>query len=94
MNAARLREEKTRLKDVESEIARNISDIHGISMVSASAIVSEIGDVGQFDSAEKLQSYGGKVPDISGSGGKTYSKGSTKIRNPHLSNTVHECAIS
>lgn len=103
MNAGRLREEKERIKQVESEIdgrmsgnmdVKNISDIHGISITSAAAIVSEIGDIKQFDSAVRIQAYGGKAPDMKGSGGKSFSSGSSKIRNPHLSNSVYECAVS
>lgn len=103
INALRLREEKDRIKKLEDEIDRrmsentdvkNISDIHGISMTSAAAIVSEIGDIKQFDSAVKIQAYGGKSPNMTGSGGKSWATGSSKIRNPHLSNSVYECAVS
>lgn len=103
MNAARLREEKDRIRQLEAEIdhrmsentdVKNISGIHGVSMTSATAIVSEIGDIGQFDSAVKVQAYGGKTPDMTGSGGKSWATGSSKIRNPHLSNSVYECAVS
>ena len=103
MNAARLREDKARIMEVEREIAarmsenadvRHISDIHGISMTSAAAMVAEIGDIKQFGSAVKLQSYGGKSPDITGSAGKSYATGSSKIRNSHLSNSAYECAVS
>ena len=103
MNAERLESEKERIKSLESEIAgrlsnnsdvERIAEIKGISMMAASAIVSEIGDIGQFGSAEKLQAYGGKAPDIHGSGGKTQRAASSRIRNPHLSNTIYECAVS
>ncbi|MCL4480706.1 MAG: transposase [Candidatus Thermoplasmatota archaeon] len=73
---------------------RNISDIHGILMTSAAVMVAEIGSIGQFSSAVKLQSYGGKSPNIAGSGSKIHSSGSSKIRNPHLSNSTYECAVS
>ncbi|MFG1519383.1 MAG: transposase [Thermoplasmataceae archaeon] len=66
----------------------------GIGTVHAAAIVSEIGETDQFDSALKLQSYGCKVPMIAGSGGKSHAIGMSKIRNPYLSNAVHECAVS
>ncbi len=103
MNALRLREEKDRIRQLEAEInsrmsentdVKNISDIHGVSATSAAAIVSEIGDIKQFDSAVRIQAYGGKTPDMTGSGGKSWAKGTSKIRNPHLSNSVYECAVS
>ena len=66
----------------------------GIGKMNAAAIVSEIGDITQFHSVLKLQSYGGKCPDMTGSGGKSYAKKLTKIRNEHLSNAVHQSAVS
>ena len=84
MNASILKEEIDRIKDVEREIrekmsenadVKNISDIHGIAMTSAAVMVAEIGSIGQFSSAVKLQSYGGKSPNITGSGGKLHRSG-------------------
>ena len=99
----RTKEEKAALKQVQKEIEsrstgnsdiENISDIKGIGTFSAACIVSEVGDISQFSSARKLQSYGGKSPDITGSAGKNYATGVTKIRNPHLSNAVYESSVS
>ncbi|MFG1519422.1 MAG: transposase [Thermoplasmataceae archaeon] len=42
----------------------------------------------------KLQSYGGMVPMIAGSGEMSHAIGISKIRNPYLSNAVHERAVS
>ncbi|MCL4480216.1 MAG: transposase [Candidatus Thermoplasmatota archaeon] len=64
-----------------------------MSVVAAARIVSEIGNIDQFDSALKLQSYAGRCPDMTGSGGKSYAKGLTKVRNEYLSNAVHESSI-
>lgn len=103
INVARLREEMKSLQrirdDIESGLGENkdvenISAIGGMSMVLAATIVSEIGNITQFQSAVKLQSYGGKAPNITGSGGKVAATGVSKIRNPHLSNAVHESAVS
>lgn len=93
VNVARLREEKEALTRVQKEIEsrsdgnsdiENISSIKGIGTLSAACIVSEIGNISQFSSAMKLQSYGGKSPDITSSAGKKYATGVTKIRNPHF----------
>lgn len=70
MNAERLESEKNWMKRIESEIARRfsknsdierIAEIKGVSRLAASAIVSEIGNIGQFSSPEKLQAYGGRL---------------------------------
>lgn len=103
VNVARLREEEKTLCNVKKEIEQrssgntdveHITAINGIGTQSAATIVSEIGDIGQFTSAVKLQSYGGKSPNMSGSGGKTRATGVSKIRNQHLSNAVYESAVS
>ena len=103
VNAGRIREENKTLCNVKKEIEKrssgnmdidHITAIKGIGTQSAATIVSEIGDISQFPSAMKLQSYGGKSPNMSGSGGKTMATGVSKIRNQHLSNAVYECAVS
>ena len=102
-NARRLRNELSELKRVEREMetrssdnsdVRHLTEIKGIGPVNAAIIVSEIGSIKQFDSAVKLQSYGGKCPDITGSGGKTHPAGITRVRNKYLSNAVYESAVS
>lgn len=102
-NVKRLKGEINAISEIESKIlkatennddVKRIDDIRGIGPINAISIVSEIGNIGQFDSFLKLQSYGGKAPMMSGSGGHNHATGLSKIRNPHLSNTVYECAVS
>ncbi|MGC8699337.1 MAG: IS110 family transposase [Candidatus Acidifodinimicrobium sp.] len=99
----RIRNEISSLKNVEKEIKRmssgnedidRLTEMKGLGVVNVATIVSEIGDIWQFESALKLQSYGGKCPDMTGSSGSSHSTGITKIRNSHLSNAVHESAVS
>ena len=103
MNAGRLKEETSHLREVEREIeARSsgnkdidhLAEMKGIGITGAATIVSEIGKIEQFDSALKLQSYGGKCPDMTGSGGKSHPRGITRVRNEHLSNASYESAVS
>ncbi len=102
-NVARLISEKKQLKEIEEKILeltendediKRIDDLKGIGPMNAAAIVSEIGDIDQFGSALKLQSYGGKAPKMSGSGGKDHSAGISKISNSYLANSVYESARS
>ena len=102
-NVARLISEKKHAKDIEKEIlkitendenVKNIDDMKGIGPVSAAAITSEIGDIDQFDSALKLQSYGGTAPKMTGSGGKDHATEISKIRNSYLANSIYESARS
>ncbi len=103
ISVRRLRDEMSILKDPEKQIVimssdnedvKHLTEMNGIGVTNASSIVYEIGRIEQFKSSLKLQSYGGKCPDMNGSGGKSNAKGITKIRNEHLSNAVHESAIS
>ena len=84
INVDRLTDEKGHLADIEEEVkkrsrdneqVKNISNIKGISTLSEASIISEIGSIKQFDSALKLQAYGGKSPNIKGSGGKAVATG-------------------
>ena len=94
----RLRQEIDTLSELDKEIIKRsennqtvayLSDIRGRGKVNSASIVSEIGRIEQFDSALKLQSYGGKCPDMEGSRGKAFPRRVTKIRNAYLSNAVH-----
>ena len=102
-NVKRIKAEMNTLKEIEEKIieatkdnedVQRIDAIRGIGPVNAAAMVSEIGGIKQFDSALKLQSYGGKAPIMRGSGGKDRATGLSKARNPHLSNAVYESAVS
>jgi transposase len=102
-NVKRLNYEFSTMKEVEERIlketqdnedVKRIDDMKGIGPVNAASMVSEIGDIKQFDSALKLQSYGGKTPMMTGSGGKSHANGLSRIRNPHLSNAAYEAAVS
>ncbi len=103
MNISRLKNEMNNLKNIENEIisrscnnkdVNNLTNLRGLGIINSAIIVSEIGNIEQFKSALKLESYAGKCPDIEGSGGKTHSKGITHVRNKFLSNAVYESAIS
>ncbi len=102
-NVTRIISEKKQLKEIEEKIlkltesdenVRRIDDMKGIGPVNAAAIVSEIGSIKQFDSALKLQSYGGKAPRMSGSGGEEHATGISKIRNSYLADSIYESARS
>ena len=68
-NVKRLNAELGVIKEIEARIfeatksnedVKRIDDVNGIGTMHATTIVSEIGNIGQFESALKLQSYGGK----------------------------------
>ncbi len=102
-NVKRLKQEMETLEKLDREIEMRsssntlmgyVSDIRGMGIVNSASIVSEIGRIDQFGTALKLQSYGGKCPDMTGSGGKNYAIRVTRIRNSYLSDSVFESAVS
>ena len=102
-NVKRLRSEMQELRRIDDEIRKKaegrkdvklLDDMNGVSTVVAASVVSEIGDIKQFETAEKLQAYGGKSPKTEGSAGKSRSYGVDKARNSHLADTVYTVAAS
>ena len=69
MNTSRLKDELNNLKNIENEIISrssnnddigNLSNLKSIGIVNSAIIVSKIGNIEQFKSPLKLQSYAGK----------------------------------
>jgi transposase len=75
-----------------NETVKFIDDVKGVDRVSAAAIVSEIGGIGQFDNEEKLISYCGYTPEKRSSGGKEMGVRINKKSNRYLYNAVSSTA--
>ena len=78
---------KARKKDVEIAMS-----MPGISFVSASAILSEIGDYRKFASGKKLAAFCGIDPSVYESAGKRYTGKITKMGSKYLRRMMVECA--
>ncbi len=61
---------------------RLIASIPGVGVLGAHVIMSEIGDVEDFETGEQLASYFGLVPSVYQSGGKTHTGHITKHGSP------------
>lgn len=81
---------KERIK--ETEELQLLMSIPGIGVISAAMIMAEIGVIRRFSSYKNLVSYGGLVPGVSSSAGKTYYTRS-KERNKYLQWILIEAAI-
>jgi transposase len=78
----------------ESSQAQLLMTMPGIGPFSSLLILSEIGDIQRFPDAEHLCSYGGLVPSIHASGGKSHhghitKQGSKWIRWILIENSLH-----
>lgn len=71
-----------------------IDEIMGIDRVRAASLCAELGPIEQFDSARKVQGYGGVIPRVFASGGTEIIGSPTKTVNHYLRNTVSVLARS
>jgi transposase len=75
----------------DSEDARLLMTIPGISYYSALLISSEIGEVARFTDSSSLVAYAGLSPSTHSSGGSTYHGPITKQGSPHLRWILNQC---
>lgn len=84
---------KTHILQAERQIRRFLSDdpsaalletIPGIGKISAFALLSEIGPISRFSSADKLSSYAGLVPSVQQSGQRCFHGSITKQGNKFI----------
>ena len=78
-------------KASNSEDAKLLMTIPGISFYSALLISSEIGEIGRFSDSSSLVAYAGLVPSTHSSGRKTYHGGITKQGSPYLRWILNQC---
>ncbi|MGI8349240.1 IS110 family transposase [Niallia circulans] len=86
-----IRFKQEEIKRVEKELnglvkslGMQLATMTGIDTVTASALISEIGDIHRFSHSNKLARYAGIAPVLFGSGGKeTYQKSQQGNRNLH-----------
>lgn len=77
----------------KDEDALLLTSIPGIKYYSACLIKSEIGEIGRFQYPEKLCSFGGLVPSVHSSGGKTQYGGITRQGSKWLRWILTQIAI-
>ena len=66
--------------------------MRGISKLTATTIVSEVGQLSRFEHPRELMGYSGAVPSEYSSGGKSSRSAITKTGNAHLRRVVGEAA--
>jgi transposase len=84
--------------DIKKRVADNedvklLDDIPGINTIQAASIMAEIGNIDQFESAERLQSYGSATRSDYGSADSYISKHS-KVSNRYLATSVRRSAVT
>ncbi|MDG6981444.1 MAG: IS110 family transposase, partial [Nitrososphaerota archaeon] len=81
-----------REKAGESEEARLLMTIPGISFYSALLITSEIGEIQRFEDSPSLVAYAGLAPSTHSSGGRTYHGPIMKSGSRYLRWIMGQCA--
>ena len=66
--------------------------LRGVSLLTATTVVAEIGDLRRFASAPQLMAYLGVVPSEHSSGGNKSRGGITKTGNGHVRRVLVEAA--
>jgi transposase len=66
--------------------------LRGVSLLAATTVVAEIGDLKRFAKASQLMAYLGLVPSEYSSGGSTRRGGITKTGNSHVRRVLVEAA--
>ena len=74
------------------ETIQALMALRGVSLLTATTIVAEIGDLKRFVSAPQLMAYLGVVPSEHSSGGKKSRGGITKTGNGHVRRVLVEAA--
>ena len=74
------------------ETIQALMALRGVSLLTATTIVAEIGDLKRFASAPQLMAYLGVVPSEHSSGGKKSRGGITKTGNGHVRRVLVEAA--
>lgn len=69
-----------------------IESIKGFGMISSMVILTELGPIQRFKTAEALRSYVGLIPSCDSSGDKTGNGKMTKRGNKYLRTTLIECS--
>jgi transposase len=75
---------RQRIREYDSELYSLLTKISGIGPLTASALITEIGDINRFSNIDQLGSYVGLVPKIRDSGEITHTGGITFRCNTFL----------
>jgi transposase len=90
-----------RLEDAIAELAAGsphapllgaLQCLRGVGLVTAAALVAELGDVRRFGHPRQVMAYAGLVPGERSSGGRQRRGGVTKTGNAHVRRVVVEAA--
>lgn len=90
-------EEMMRIEEIEEQMLKELNyqleTIPGVSTVTASALVTQIGDIKRYKNADKLVSFAGVAPIYQGSAGKGKNFQNKSLGNRELYSALYFLAI-
>jgi len=90
-------EDMKRIEEIEAKMLKELNyqleTIPGVSTVTASALVAQIGDIKRYKSADKLASFGGVAPLYQGSAGKGKDYQNKSLGNRELYSVLYLLAM-
>lgn len=81
-------------KLVDMDAVKRLSCVPGVSAVSASALIAELGDAKRFLGGKQVGAYAGLVPSVRQSGKRQWMGGITKHGSKWLRRVLVQCALA
>jgi len=79
---------------VDRDVVERISKVPGMGMVSAAAVIAELGDARRFLGEKQVGAYAGLVPSVKQSGRRRWRGGITKRGSKWLRRVLVQCALA
>jgi transposase len=79
---------------VDTDVVGRLSRVPGLSEVSASALIAELGDAKRFLSEKQVGAYAGLVPSVRQSGKRRWMGGITKHGSKWFRRVLVQCALA
>jgi transposase len=79
---------------VDMDVVERISKVPGLNVVSACALIAELGDAGRFLGEKQVGAYAGLVPSVRQSGRRRWMGGITKHGSRWLRRVLVQCALA
>jgi transposase len=86
------RQIRERIREYDRELYTLLKSISGVGPLTASALITELGDINRFSNIDQLGSYVGLIPRIRESGETTYTGGITFRCNTFLRTLLIEAS--
>lgn len=85
-------EKELKLWSKGNEACCRLQEIDGVGLITATAVIANVGDASEFKSGRQMSAFFGLVPRHTGSGGKIKNLGMSKRGDGYIRRLVIHCA--